>query len=808
MRAIRNFLARLKHEPAFAAIFIITLALGVGANAALFSALRGYFLAPLPYDNAGQLIVVSQRFVGSTAISPATYDYLRRNAHSLSAAGVSRDTDGILVLGNGQAQRVRMSLVTASWFKTVGVAPFLGRTFGPNANRPDGPKEVVLSYRFWRNAMHGDPHVVGKTIKLDSSPHTVVGVMPRGFHSASQRVKFWVPLTIDPATLKPSETFSLYGWRFVARLKPGMSRGAATRELNALALRQVKLMSSAAQKFAATHEYRIVTKPLREALMGSAGKRLLLIELGAALLLLLTAAILANLVTVRTLARRHESALRMALGASRLVLWRTALADTLPLGLLGGILSVGLAWWGTTLIARYGIGAADTAFSIRPDGWVVVFSLALGIAVGAVAALPAAFASRKRLLARLSEGGRSGVGRRARLAQRGLSVTQIALGVALMINAALLGLAFKQASSHPIGVNARHLTIAGLDLHGSRFNDQASRLDFYRILGDAVRKLPGVEHAGVASELPLAGGINIYRLRKPDTPKTYSVTSILTFVDGNALAAMGPRLLHGRLIDANDVQSKANVAVIDAAVARKMFGTTDAVGRELLRNNQTYRIVGVIAPILWMPGIKDFFGFAGTAWMPYSVVPRNKDFEAGPSMSIAIRSTLPAPTLKRGLETALHRLAPDQAFSFVESMNNLKQSAYHDDQALPILFGLFSLLALVLAGVGTYGTVAYLIRLRLSEFAVRQALGATPGRIGVLALAQGATLAVLGIVLGVVAGFLLARALSGLITGAGTSTAIAYVAAALVMALAALGATAIPALRARRADLLALLRPQ
>ena len=797
---------RFAREPAFSVIFVITLALGVGANAALFSALRGYFLVPLPYNKAWQLIEVSQKIVGNTAISAATYGYLRRNAHSLSAAGVSRETDGILVVGSGQAQKVRMNLVTASWFKTLGVAPFLGHTFGPNSDKPGGPKEVVLSYRFWQNVMHGDPHVVGKTIRLDSSPYVVVGVMPSGFHFASQRVKFWVPLTINPATLRPSETFTLHDWHFVARLQPGMSRAAANRELNALAMRQVKLMSSAAQKFIAKHKYRIVTKPLREALMGSVGKQLLLIELGAALLLLLTAAILANLITVRTLARRHEAALRITLGASRFDLWRAALAETLPLGLIGGALAVGLAWWGTTLIARYGIGAADTAFSIKPDVWIVAFSLALGVTVGAVAALPAAFASRKRLLARLSEGGRGSVGQRARLTQRGLSVTQVALGVALMINAALLGLAFKQVSSHPIGVNTRHLTVADLALHGPRFNDQAARLGFYRTLGDAVRKLPGVERAGVASSLPFTGGINIYSLRKQGAPRTDSVTSILEFVDGHALAAMRPQLLHGRLIDADDVHSKANVAVIDARLAQALFGTSDAVGREVLDKDQPYRVVGVIAPILWTLGAQDRFD--GIMWLPYSIAPQNKDFETGPGMDIAIRSTLTSPTLKRELESLLHRLAPDQAFSFVESMHDLKQDAYHEDKALPVLFGLFSLIALILAAVGTYGTVAYLIRQRLGEFAVRQALGATPTRIGVLALTQGALIAALGIGIGIGGGFLLARALSGLIHGAGSTNALAYLAAAIVMALAALLATAIPARRARRADLTTLLRPQ
>ncbi len=806
MKMVRQFIVRLKREPAFAAIFIITLALGVGANAALFSALRGYFLAPLPYPHAGRLIVINQSVRGTQHISIATYDYLRRNAHSISGGGLSIEGGGILTIGNSQARKVRLDSATASWFKTVGVKPFLGRTFGPDADKPNGPREVVLTYHFWKNAMQGDPNVVGKTLNINAAPHTIVGVMPRGFYFPSRGIQFWVPFRLEPAELSPANVFDLSNYRFVARLSPGTNLGTAKLELNSLAQRQLKTTSPGDQASAKRDHYHITVLPLRDSLMSSIGTRLLLIELGAALLLLLTAAILANLVTVRVLARRHETALRITLGASRFELWRAALAETLPLGLIGGVLAVGLAWWGTRLIAEYGIGDARTAFSITPNAWVVLFSLALGCMVGIVAALPAALGSRKKLLARLGEGGRGDMGQRTRLAQRGLTVAQITLGVALMINAALLGLAFNEASSHPIGVNTRHLFIADLGFHGPNFKDQKSQFAFYRKFGDATRTLPGIEHAGVASELPFAGGLDTYGgLKGIGGIGPHGVNSVIEFVDGHALRALGASLIHGRLIDGTDIRNKGGVAVIDAALARKLFGTTDAVGREV-KLNHTYHVIGVIDTLRWRAHPSG--RHAGTMWLPYSVASMDSSFYAGSDMDLAVRSRLPSATVKHELEGLLHRLAPDQAFSFVVSMQGLKDRAYHDDQALPVLFGLFSLLALILAGVGTYGTVAYLIRQRLGEFAVRQAVGATPGRIGMLALAQGIVLAALGIGLGIVAGFLLARTLSDLISGAGSASALAYVAAALVMALAALLATAVPAQRARRADLLSLLRPQ
>ncbi|MGH8274992.1 MAG: ABC transporter permease [Gammaproteobacteria bacterium] len=802
---MRNFWIRLRRDPTFAAIFVVTLALGVGANAALFSGLRGYFLAPLPYTHGNRLIVIQQSIGGSNGISVAAYDYLRRNARSLAVGGLVHDEDGILVIGNGMAHTVRLEAVTPSWFKTLGVAPLLGRTFGAEAVKPGSPLEVVLSYRFWRNAMHDDLDVVGKTIHLNGRLYRVIGVMPRSFHFSSRQVKFWVPFHIAPTELRPDQTFDLRGILFVARLRPVISRSAAVSDLNALAQRQVEKTSAATQNQAKKQHYHIVTKSLRTSFMGNTGARLLLIELGAALLLLLTAGILANLVTVRTLARRHNVALRMALGASRFDLWRAALAETLPLGFIAGALAVGLAWWGTTLIARFGIGTAGTAFHIAPDVWVVLFSLLLGCVVGAVAALPSVFTSRKHLLMKLSEGGGSGVSRRTRLVQSGLSVMQIALGVALMINAAQLSLAFKHASSHPIGVTPQHLVIADLGLHGSKFSNQKSQLDFYREFGNAMRALPGVKSAGVASELPFVGGFDGYGVDALNGVASRNAKSVIEFVDGHVLSALQPKLLHGRLIYASDVRAKAPVAVIDAGLAQFLFGTTDVIGREI-KANRKYRIIGVIGSLQWRA--HPIGNLSGTMWLPYSIAPADPAFYAGPDMDLAVRSTLPPRTVKREIDALLHKLAPEQAFSVVRSMQNVKQVAYHSDEALPVLFGVFSLLALVLAGVGTYGTMAYLIRRRLREFAVRQALGATPGRICFLALLRGAMLAVIGIGIGVVAGYLLSRGLSGMIAGTEATSALASIVSTIVMAIAVIGATAIPTLRARRADLVSLLRPQ
>jgi predicted permease len=800
---MQNFWMRVKREPAFAAIFVITLALGVGANLTLLSALSGYYLAPLPYRNAADLAVVRQHSIVGGGMSNATYRYVMQHNRAITAGGLAEDGGTSVVVG-GTTRTVSFTAVTASLFKTLGVKPFIGRTFNAAANKPDAPHQVVLSYSFWRHAFDADPNIVGKVLRIGDEETTVVGVMPQGFYFPTRDTKFYLPKVFEPASLDPKNALNTEGSeRFVVRVKPGLTPEALDTALKYTRQGMNNWLPVHAAGNAKRMHLQLSAKSLRASLVGGVGKRLVLIELAAALLFVLTCAILANLVLMRQLAHRHETALRVALGGGRFALWREALSTTLPLGVIAGVVGAGLTYGGTALIAHYGIGTSVTAFSIQPGPWIVLLTFVVACAAGAIAALPAAFASRKRLLVRLSEGQRGGISRKMRGLQRALPVIQIALAVALLANAGLLGIGFHQLVTRQSGFSKEHLYTAILCLHGSRFEKGEAAVRLGQRLAENVRALPDIEHAGVSTMLPFGHSINITTVHQHHSGSTTRTTFYRSFADAGSFKALGMRLMAGRLFQPQPAGTKTRAAVIDIPLARKLYGSArQAIGQAFLDSD--IRVVGVVQPVRWeAQGNSETMG---SVWFPYdSAALRSSSFE---TVQLAVSTKAQLPIVRRELKTILRKLAPAQAFVSVKSMPDRLSQAYRGNQAPLVLFAVFALLALILAGVGVYGTVAYLTRLRLGEFAIRQALGATPNGIAGRALTQGLLLAIAGIIIGVIGGILLARALSGLTDLVRWGLPSAYIVAAVVMIVIVFAATTVPALRARRADLTSLLRPQ
>jgi predicted permease len=800
---MRNFLMRVAREPAFAAIFVITLALGVGANLTLLSALSGYYFAPLPYRDSTDLAVVRQHSIIGGGMSNATYRYVMQHNRAITAGGLAEDGSTSVVVG-GMTRTVSFTSVTASLFKTLGVKPFIGQTLNAAADKPNAPHQAVLSYSFWRHAFDADPNIVGKVLRIGDQETTIVGVMPQGFYFPTRDTSFYLPRVVAPASLDPKNALNTQGSeRFVVRVKPGLTTEALDTALEYTRQSMNDWLPAHTAANAKRMNVQLSAKSLRASLVGDAGKRLILIELAAALLFALTCAILAGLVLMRRLAHGHETALRVALGGGRFTLLREALSSTLPLGVIAGAVSVGLTYGGTALISHYGIGTSVTAFSIQPGPWIVLLTFGVACTAGAIAALPAAFASRKRLLERLSEGQGGGISRKMRGLQRAFPVMQIALAVALLANAGLLGIGFHQLVSRQSGFSKEHLYTAILRLHGSRFGKGESAVRLGRRLAEDVRALPGIEHAGVSTMLPFGNSINITTIHQHHSGSTTRTTFYESFADAGSFKALGMRLMAGRLFHPQPASTKPRAAVIDIPLARKLYGSArQAIGQPLLGSD--IRVVGVVQPVRWEAHANS--ETMGSVWFPYdSAASHGGAFE---TVQLAVRTMAQPPVVRRQLKTVLRKLASAQAFVSIKSMPMRLSQAYRGDQAPLVLFVVFGLLALVLAGVGVYGTVSYLTRLRLREFAIRQVLGATPNRVAARALSQGLALALAGVVIGVVGGILLARALAGLTGLVHWALPWAYIVAAIVMILIALGATAIPALRARRADLTSLLRPQ
>lgn len=800
MPLIRRFLVRLKREPAFAAIFVVTLALGVGANAALLSALRGYYLAPLPYRDAGRLVNIQQNFQGLSGISISAYNDVLANTKSISNGGLAGTSSATIKVGN-RPRIVDTAQVAPSLLRTLGVAPTIGRTLATASGRPDGPREAVLSFRFWKNT-YGGADITGKTIEINGNAYNIVGVMPAGFYFPNRNPQIYLPLQVTATDTH--NYMQVSSWYFIARLAPHVHLATLNTALKARQQVEISKLKPDERSVAEKNGYNLHAVTLRETLIGNSGPRLALIECGAALLFILAIAILANLVTTRALGRRHEQALKLALGAGRLSLWRDALRDTLPLALLGGAAALALTWVGIELLLRYGFGGTGSAFTVALSGWTVLAALVLALIAGFLAALPAALGSGSRLLERLAEGGRGTPTRQSRFLQRGLSITQIALGVALLTNAGLIGVAYHRLSTRALGFDSSHLVVASLGLQNKRFSNKQENVAFVRQFTEAAARLPGFRIVGTAIAVPFGNTLLVNNTHRSGAPAKQQIYPAISFATQGALRALGVHMLAGRTFDADDLTSDARVAVMDADLARSLFESPKAaIGQTVVVRGQTVRIIGVTGKVRWFPHA--FGHLTGTLWLPYSMLPASA---TNSGVYVTVRTPLPPAVAARQLKGLLASLAPTEAFDWIRPMKQMTASAYRGDQAPAVLVGLFSLIALTLAAVGVYGTVAYLIRQRLGEFAVRQALGATPGKIGVLALTQGALLAAAGIGLGIVGGFLLSRALATATAMSGAGGAAVYIGTALTMALIVFATTSIPAQRARRANLLSLLRPQ
>ena len=798
MRQIKQFLIRLRREPVFATIFVITLALGVGANAALFSALHAYYLAPLPYGHSGKLISIQEQLLGSGGMSSGGYRDVMKHTRGIEAGGLARQSNP--TINTGKRPRVASATyMTPSMLPTLGVAPSLGTNFDKAAGRPGGPRQVLLSHGFWLSAFGGAKNVIGRTLQVNGDAYTITGVLPAGFYFPDRSPKIYLPMVINP---KDTQLLSISSWYFVSRLKPAATLGQLQTALKVRAKNEIGQFGPNEQKFARHYGYTLTASPLRSMLIGSTGKRLVLIELGAAFLLALAIAILANLVTVRVIGRRHEQALRLALGAGRGVLWRNALSETLPLALLGGILAVFLAWLGTNLLSHYGFGTDNSAFNVGLGSWTILTAFVLALAAGLLAALPAALGSGARLLARLTEGEHGSPSHASRLAQRGLSVLQVALGVALLVNAGLISLSFSNLSHRSLGFEAPRLVVAELGLRGPQLTGKADQVAFVQHFAKSAATLPGVNQSGIATTIPFGQQTESYDFGKPNSPANGKAFPNVTIVTAGLLPTLGIKLVAGRLFTAGDVTGKAHVAIAGAPLAKAVYGSTGAaLGQPLQGGKETMKIIGVTRTVRWFahaPGHSD-----GTLWLPFSALP-------GPSNNVfvVVRSTLPTPVIKKELDGLLASIAPDQAFSSVRSMHAMTNEAYRGDQAPAVLFALFALIALVLAAVGVYGTIAYLTRLRLAEFAIRQSLGASPARVHAEAIGQSIGIAIAGALVGLAGGVFLARML-GSFTELPTWQSIpVYAVAVIVLVAVAIASAGIAACRTRRIDLLSLLRPQ
>jgi len=784
----------LARSPGFAAVAVLALALGIGANTAISSVIYGVLLRPLPYPEAGRLVMVSRHFARSTFPygNLCLADYLDWRAGNRAfedpAAWNRRRFD---LTGATEPEQVSGAEVTAGFFAALRVRPLLGRVFGAGEDGPAKQRLAVLSESLWRRRFGGNPGVIGQAVDLDGNRSTVVGVMPSAFHFPRPDSEVWTNLVFDAPTRRGP-----FFYRGLARLKPGVTLTQAQAELDAIA-RRIELADPR------TSHLTFPVVPLREAIVGDARPALLVLFGAVSLVLLIAAVNVANLLLARATAREREMAVRLGLGAGRARLLRQLLTESGLLALLGGAAGVAVAALGLALLRAWNPGNLPRIQEVHLDARVLGLTLLVSLLTGILFGLaPALQSSRADLAPMLKEGGRgnsaSAGSRRTRAA---LVVAEIALSLLLLAGAALFLRSFVRLQQVETGLlvpAARVLTMQ-ISPSAAKYRDDKSRIAFYDRLLERVRQLPGVAAAAVSDSLPpdREGDADTYVIAgRPLAPGELNPIVSAPTVSADYFRTLGIPLLKGRLFDERDKLDAPPVAIISEGMARRDFAGQDPIGQRIKRSGPEFsaspymEIVGVV-------GNTRYLGLASALdAVYYEPLPQN----AGRKLFLAVRSAAAAASLAPMVRREIRTVDQDAVVTAVATMEQALSDAVAQPRFRTVLLAAFAAVALLLAAIGIYGVIAWSVAQRTHEIGVRMALGARRSDVLRLVVGQGAHLALAGIGLGLAGAFAVTRVLANLLFGVSATDPLTFILVPLLLAAVALAASLIPAQRAAMID--------
>ena len=756
--AVRGLVKR----PGYAVSVVLTLAIGIGATTLMFSLLDAALLRPLPFRNADRLVSLTGVFGPQRAPRGGSMPEIRDWASmNQTLQDLSMYDDYSLNLAAGaEVQRVEAEMVSASYFRVLGVRAALGRTFLPEEDTtPDKHPVVVISDTLWRRMFGADSDILQKTVRLNDRDVSIVGVMPEGFTGLSFDTEVWVPSMM--VTLSSSPTIAQdRGSRWlgaIGRLEDGVGIDAAQRDLDRVA-------SALEAQFPATNRERgVQVDSLRTTLVGYVENLLVSLFGGVVLFLIVACANVASLQLARAVSRRRELAVRLALGATRWHLARQLLAESLVLALVAGVLGTIAAAWGlTALTALLPPNALPRSISAAIDMRAVAFALAVScLAAIAVALLPAAASSRGDLSAAMKEGERAaGPGlasiRRPSL-QQGLVVAEIALAMTLLAAAGLMIRSLERVSSVPLGFEDEGVTVAQLTLPGSRYNAEQRAVFANRLLAE-IRQLPLVRQAAVATTLPLTGNVGAANM-VPDTASTneQALRYYRNYVTPDFLSTLGIPVMHGRAFTDQDRAGAPLVAMINENGARRIWGTGDVAGRQFRLGNvngPTVQIVGVVGNARFR-SLRENLGtprLEPDLYFPYAQRPAT-------DIQVAVRTADASPLALGALQQAVNKVDGGLPVFRVRPLADAVRDQTSTARFGSVLFTVFSAGALLLAAVGLYGLIAYVVGLSRREIAIRLALGANARRVVALIVGNGMSLVALGVVAGAGGAYLAGRAL-------------------------------------------------
>ncbi len=780
----------------FTSVVVVTLALAIGANTVIFSIASFLLLRPLPFQDGDTIAAVwsidPQRGDERASVSDPDFVEWREGARSFEQlGGFSNDTHTLT--GRGDATRLQAIRATANLFEIWGIGATVGRRFQAGDDERGAAPVVMLSDGYWRRQFAGDPEVIGQSLVLDGTPHTVIGVVTPDMELGSlSLVEAWTPYVIDAQAPRDVRQLRVFG-----RLKPGVSIEQARAEMAAIAERQARDNPVTSAGWSAQ------TVPIFESMTGSNTWVILsLLGLVVTFVLVIACANIANLMLARAVARRKELAVRAAIGAGRSRLVRQLLAESLLLGLVGGTIGLAVATGGLRIIKA--VSYEPFFKQIEIDHRVLVFVAVLSVVTPLIfSLLPALSAARMNLSQAIGEGaGRTSGGRRGRRSRNALVVAQLSLAATLLVLSTLVIQVARAQSRLDIGFNPANVLTLQIELDGPRYGDDASAQQFVAALLDRLSRLPGVARVAATSALPIFGQpptTNFTIEGRPVPNPTDRPWAIQTVASPDYFSTFDVLLVAGRSFTDADRSDSPAVALVSAETARRYWPDDDPIGRRIAMpaSGAWLEIVGVVDDVFNRQELTEDFDPA--LYVPFAQHPSR-------ALSVAMRTTVDPATLAEVVRSEVRALDPDQAVFDVKSMDQAFRELLASDRLLQGMFASFALLAFVLATGGLYGLMSYSVAQRRQEFAVRLALGARAFDVVRQVVSQGVALAAVGVALGLVGGLGLAFAISSLLFGVEPSDPATYATVAVTLISVATIASYIPARRALRQDPIQALR--
>jgi len=818
---LRYAFRALRRAPVFATAAVLTIALGIGSSTAIYAALERVVLDPLPYPDSGRLVRLRSDVPGvgpdtEWDVSAGAWFYFGRQAQAIETMGAYRRF-GATVVGPDGPKRVRAAQVTAGTLRMLGARAVVGRTIGETDDDPGTPLVAMLSYGYWQREFGGDTTVIGTAIRPDEQTFEVIGVLAPSFElpptagvpSAEERTDIWLPLRLNPA----GPFYNAHTqFRTIARLRAGSTVEAAQRELDRLTARLPEVLPTVyPPEFMERYGFATHVYPLKAYVVGGVAKSLWILFGAVGLVLLIAYANVANLFLVRAEGRRQEIDVRTALGAGFGAVARHFLAEGIVLAVAGGLLGLVLAYWGTDWLGALAPDGIPRLDGVRPDGSVIAFAAGLAAVVAVVLSIVPALRARRAIRAGvLSDGGRrTTVGRERKRTRSGLVIAQVALALVLIVGAGLLVESLIGLRGVDPGIRPDGVVTAQVYLPYTRYDSIPKMWRFYEAMLDRVRAVPGVAVAGLSQDLPLAGGFGctVQGFEDPEVRRRVAESNG-TLCAGQELnspgyfAAMGIPVLQGRALTRADFDHpERGAVVVSKAFAERFWPNEDPIGKGVgpsgRTNQQFYRVVGMVGDV-YGSSLADDPAIA--IYYPIQTIPGTYSSWPNP-VTLVVRAAGTEPvSLVPAIQRAVWSIDPTIPLADVQEMRSVVDRSLASLSFMMVLLATAAATALLLAAVGLYGVVSYVVTRRTAEIGVRVALGARASHVTRLVVGGSMRLALIGTAVGVITALVASRVLASLLYGVETTEPTVYVLAAVVLGGVAALAAYLPARRATRID--------